>query len=711
MLRAMQPRRLGAYQLDRLLGQGGMGAVYAGRHVTTGHAVAIKTVRLERHSEDLAARFAREAELAARLRHPHVVPVHDLGCEGGEAFIVMDLVEGESLAARLRRAGPLAPREAVEEVLALCEGLAHAHARGVLHRDLKPDNVLLAPDGRPLLTDFGLAREVVAARERLTRTGQILGTPGFMPPEQVRGDGEVGPAADVWGLGATLYALLAGQPPFRRASTLATLSAILHEAPAPLRRLRPEVDAGLEAVCLRCLARPAEERYPSAGALADDLRRWLEGDAVSGLRLSAFERARVWAARRRRVIAAATLGAALAVSSWGVATRVGLGAAAPPIDREPPHLAVAPLPTSTALAALPLSSEAAGASTVTVRGPAGEARAQRVGSRFTAQVPLALGRNALEVVARDPAGNEARATLTVTREPEWLASWLAALPAADRPPCPLPAPIEPTAAPGVFRAATDGSELIWHPRGTFLMGARTEFVAMAQVADVGDMSHHPVTLTRGFFLGRHEVTWAQLDRFAAATGARIPSRTITPEEYAAAVGPAYAHEHLLAEPFTAPDDHPAFRVTLAEALAYCAWAGLRLPTEAEWEYAAAGVGAPADAPRFPYPWPVGMAGEAPCNVLGMRDGWPLTCPVGSFPADANPLGALGFAGNVCEWTSDRYVPYPAGPRVDPKFEAGDPRVVTRGSDWRRLLHRATLTSRHERGPNERDPGLGFRVAF
>ena len=266
--------RLGQWETEAELGRGGMGVVYRARD-GHGRAAAIKLLATPGDAE-LLVRFRREAQALRRLDHPAAVRIFDAGEEQGRPWLAMALVPGETLERRLAREGALDPRDAVSIAARVARAVEHAHARGVLHRDVKPANVLLRPDGEPVLTDFGLAALVVGeGADALTRSGQILGTPRFLAPEQARGAWrETGPATDVYGLGATLFSLLTGQPPFRHPELVAALQAIVSQpAPSP-RSLRPGLDEGLCRIVERCLAKSPADRPHGAGELAALLEAW-----------------------------------------------------------------------------------------------------------------------------------------------------------------------------------------------------------------------------------------------------------------------------------------------------------------------------------------------------------------------------------------------------------------------------------------------------
>jgi len=331
-------QRIGDYVVQGELARGGIGVVYRGFHPGMEREVAIKLLRAgDRASGPQLERFATEARAAARLRHPGVVTIHHVGRLDGRAnqpYLVMDLVRGEALDARIER-GPLGGPDAARIARELADALAYAHGEGILHRDVKPANVLLdASTGRALLTDFGLAKDAAAPRG-VTVVGQFMGSPGYASPEQVRGlVDELDPRTDVYGLGATLFHMLTGEPPFADLSSFEALAAALADPPPRPSRRRGEVDRELETICCRCLEPDPADRYPGAGALRDDLDRFLRGEPVEAARAGVVARLRKWARRRpaaARVAAGLVVALPLAAAATGVAARSR--AAATALDR------------------------------------------------------------------------------------------------------------------------------------------------------------------------------------------------------------------------------------------------------------------------------------------------------------------------------------------------------------------------------------------
>jgi serine/threonine protein kinase len=286
-------RRFGDYELLEEIGRGGMGVVYRARQISLNRTVALKMILsgAMASAADLA-RFRAEAESAGALDLPHIVPVYSVDEFEGRPYFAMKWVDGTTLARRLAD-GPMPPREAARILAPVCRAIHAAHERGVLHRDLKPSNVLLDRAGLPHITDFGLAKRIPISPaaepgsyhsrvESLTNTGAILGTPSYMPPEQAAGNrGRIGPASDVYSLGAILYQMLTGRPPFQAATAVDTLLQVLEQDPLPPRLVNPQADRELELIALKCLQKPVELRYATAAALADDLERYLAGEPIA----------------------------------------------------------------------------------------------------------------------------------------------------------------------------------------------------------------------------------------------------------------------------------------------------------------------------------------------------------------------------------------------------------------------------------------------
>ena len=304
------------YELEALIGRGGMGVVHRARQVGLDRRVALKTIAAGRDaSPHLVERFRREFEAVASLNHPAIVPIHDVGVRDGVPFYAMELLEGGSLADRLA-AGPLPIPEAVALAERLARAVDYAHRQGIIHRDLKPSNILFDTEGAAKVADFGLAKRLDADPDAMaTRSSLLLGTPSYMAPEQASGAGEaVGPAADVHALGAILFECLAGRPPFLASSPLETLELIRTAEPTSPARFRRDLPADLGTICLTCLEKDPARRYASAASLADDLGRFTRGETILARPASRLNRAAKWARRRP---AEAAFAALLALSLVG----------------------------------------------------------------------------------------------------------------------------------------------------------------------------------------------------------------------------------------------------------------------------------------------------------------------------------------------------------------------------------------------------------
>ncbi len=304
------------YEILGEVGNGGMGVVYKARHLGMKRLTALKMLQAAVAGPREAARFRGEAEALARLEHPNIIRIYEVGEFEGRPYFALEFVTGGSLEKKLRGA-PQPARQAAALVETLARAVQAAHERGVIHRDLKPANVLLTSDGAPKITDFGLAKRLDADAAQ-TRTGDILGTPSYMAPEQARGRNDaVGPSTDVYALGALLYELLTGRPPFKGETVWDTLEQVVKQEPAAPRQLAPRTPHDLETICLKCLSKEPTRRYRSAVALAEDLRRFVSGEPILARPTPAWERGWKWVRRRP---AAATAVAVAAVLTTALVT-------------------------------------------------------------------------------------------------------------------------------------------------------------------------------------------------------------------------------------------------------------------------------------------------------------------------------------------------------------------------------------------------------
>jgi tRNA A-37 threonylcarbamoyl transferase component Bud32 len=304
----------GSYEILEEIGRGGMGVVYKATHVLTGRRVALKVMRAGDATEQERARFLSEAKMVAALGHPNIVQIYEVFAPAageGTPFVALEYVGGGNLATHINGT-PLSPREAAGLLQPLAEAMTHAHQCGIVHRDLKPSNVLLsAPRGgqgaaSPKVTDFGLAKHLDTGAGP-TRTGDVLGTPSYMAPEQARGQSSnIGPAVDVYALGAILYEMLTGRPPFKGATILDTLAQVEHQEPVAPRQLNPTVPRDLETICLKCLHKEPAKRYVSSRDLADDVARYRNSEPIRARPVGRGERLLKW--MKRRPAAAALLG-------------------------------------------------------------------------------------------------------------------------------------------------------------------------------------------------------------------------------------------------------------------------------------------------------------------------------------------------------------------------------------------------------------------
>jgi tetratricopeptide (TPR) repeat protein len=306
------------YEILGRLGRGGVGVVYKALQERLNRLVALKMLLVAAHADAAqVARFRAEAEAQARVQHPNIVQIFEVGEADGWPYLALEFVDGGGLADRLDGT-PQPVRWTAELVETLARAMQHAHQRGLVHRDLKPANVLLSADGTPKISDFGLAKRVQEGAGSPTHSGDILGTPSYMAPEQAAGEmNKVGPAADVYALGAILYELLTGRPPFLGANALETLLQVRQQEPVPPRRLLPSVPRDLETITLKCLRKEPARRYATADALADDLKRFRHGEPIVARPVGSLERGVKWA--QRQPAAAALIGVAVLLLVGGAA--------------------------------------------------------------------------------------------------------------------------------------------------------------------------------------------------------------------------------------------------------------------------------------------------------------------------------------------------------------------------------------------------------
>ncbi|HZU96809.1 MAG TPA: bifunctional serine/threonine-protein kinase/formylglycine-generating enzyme family protein [Planctomycetota bacterium] len=609
--------KLGVYELEGEIGRGGMGVVYRARS-GSGETVAIKL--LAKNDRESLARFDRERRLQTQLSETDgFVPLLDAVSSPQGAYLVMPFLPGGTLRARIEK-GPLGIEETIALGRTLARALGRAHALGIVHRDFKPENVLFDAAGRPLVADLGLSKhfesEGAGRSVLLSKTGEVRGTAGYMPYEQLADARSVGPRADVFALGAVLYECLAGVAAFGGNAPIEVFGRVDTGRFEPLRRLRPEVPRWVASAIERAIARDARARFADGASF----EKALEAPRRS------------WTPALALLVVAAAAGAALL--------------------RSPP--------------------------------PA----------------PVEVVRKA--AVVTDPV-------------PEWYRR----LAAADKPPLPLPSGLSLGAGTGEYVNDRDGSVLVFVPAGVFPMG-RSEKVDGRMN---NELPAHEVELS-AYFLGKLELT---LGQFAAFVGSA--SHVTTAE--AAHASPTW---RTLADVLS--PTHPVSLVSWDDARAYCKWAGLRLPTEAEWERAASW-----DAKRrrkLRYAWgdeepgtSQRRLGNLPDESLhravpgtldwfrGYDDGFAHSAPVGSFPDGASPVGALDMTGNVSEWVEDRYDEQfylvctfaPGGRTKDPlcSEEAWTGRIARGGSFFNYRSELWTVARNHFSNGEYYD-NVGFRVA-
>ena len=657
------PTTVGPYRVVREIGRGGMGAVYEVRHPATGERPLALKLILPHLVEGTSAlqRFEREVELMRRVEHPSLIRFVDFGRSPEGPYMVSDLIEGQSLH-KLASKGALPARQAAAAVRDIARALHAIHEAGVVHRDLKPENVVLRPDGVPVLLDFGLAKADDV--DRLTMSGVVMGTPNYMAPEQADGrTREVDARTDVYGLGGILFTVLSGAIPILGESRLAVLQKVVSGHVAWPEGCDRGPQGGLWAICRRAMSIDKLQRYQTAAEMADALDAWLQGRGPKAV--------------RRGVPLPAVLAAVLVVGAaggWGVWRLVrgqGAGPSGPvefAFTLEAPASDVETIERSVRFKG---KVEPAPAQ-FRIKLGGDVIRAPGAGGLLDQQVDLSPGETRVVVEALDEGGKVvAEVRRTVVRHPA--PDWLRAVPEGQRPRLPLPAGIAFGESAGEYKNVKDQSVLVWVPPGTFWMGSEEPSAgALTQT----ESPMHQVELSRGFFIGKYEVSWRQFDAFCQETQRPKAARTLS-------VG----------------DDHPVSERQLREVVEYCRWAGVRLPTEVEWEYAARGP----DDQRL-YPWGGLKPGEKPPAIAGAGD-YDSTRPVDSLAEGASPFGCRHMCGNVAEMVTRRVTPYRKGLTKDPEC---DDRLVVRSTGFNGQIDLARITIRWNADVIRVDHG--FRIA-
>jgi serine/threonine-protein kinase len=640
------------YCLQQKVGEGGMGTVYKATHVQMEHTVAVKILHPHLASDSVAMeRFRREARSAAQIRHPNAVAVTDFGItkDEGIAYLVMEFLEGQVLRERIERKGHLGYAEAFLVLDQTCAAVQAAHSKGIIHRDLKPDNIWLVKSEAAFesvkVLDFGIAKLRAASdKANLTQKGMILGTPYYMSPEQGRGE-ELDPRSDVYSLGIILYQMLTGQVPFKGDSAMAVVVKHINEPPQPLRQLRADIPERVEHVALRAISKSRESRQDSARTLALEFEAALSSSGIP-YRVSATD----WVESGSGGYADFDGGLRNARVATGDPTkRFGAtGEAHNDVtvsSSDDTTVAIgsvrqrrlASKTSGRADATVPAVGVATPTEVVLPAGPDGSVK-KRAAHKGIALYLVAAGILAvvvggiIAVITRSRVNTETRGTQT--------------------------------------RVTGTPVNMVKVRGGTFKMG--TDDAAIEAGGPI-----HDVTVG-DFYLDKFEVTSEDYQRFVAETHHEAPADWLD--------GELDPHKAKL----------PVVNVSWFDARAYADWAGKRLPTEDEWEYAARG-----KADRL-YPW--GNEWSSQCsNSLEDHSGQPVA--VGSYQRGVSWCDVYDLAGNVAEWVADDFRPYPGSThKAEPGFK------VYRGGSFKSPKNFLVTTNRWWEAPGKKWPYLGFRCA-
>jgi formylglycine-generating enzyme required for sulfatase activity/tRNA A-37 threonylcarbamoyl transferase component Bud32 len=707
------------YEILGICGHGGMGVVYRARQHKANRLVALKMIRAVEHASPTERpRFQIEAEAVARLQHPHIVQLYEVGEVRGQPFFSLELCDGGTLADQLRKQRP-SPRAAATLIETLARAMHYAHLRGVVHRDLKPGNVLLAGAERvPKITDFGLAKRIDGEAREVSQTGAIMGTPAYMAPEQAAGKvRDTGPAADVYALGALLYECLTGRPPFEGPLHVA-LRKVLSDEPAPPSRLGSKAPADLETICLKCLRKEPDKRYGSAEELANDLRRFQAGEPIRARPVGAMERTWKWA-RRRPALAALVGVVLLALVSLAVLSG-NLVAARNDADAK---RQAAEKARAFMVSIFELSDANGQRGTLTGRQILDDAEA-RIPREFAGQPELRAALLAdIEDVYVKITENAPLAMILEVRGPVQLH------PTKDR---------NPRAAPQTLLYAGDRLSLgaDAHARIVFLSDLHQERLQPGPVATIRRKGCEPadavagrtndvlmtfVRLPKGTFSMGWNGTPGSAKQREIKEDFEIAVHDVTQEQWQAVMGENPSHfsrfgagrnqvkaisdEELKLFPVESESwaDAQEFLKKLNEKLRGRGYL-YRLPSEAEWEYACRNGATSEDecSYHFYFNKPTNDLSSEQANFNGSfpfgkaPKGKYLERPTRVGAYSSNKLGLCDMHGNVGQWCADH-------------VEGGSARVY-RGGSWGNFGGHCRAADRNRFMPSFRNSTLGFRLA-
>jgi formylglycine-generating enzyme required for sulfatase activity/serine/threonine protein kinase len=697
-------REIGRYRVEGELGRGGAGRVYKAVS-PRGEIVAIKVITIAQSLPRELERAERESDMQRELAG--LAGFVDW-IESGELrdltpYLVMKYLPGGTLRDRLSR-GPLSIGESLDLIRTLAAAMGRAHARGVVHRDLKPENVLFDEEQRPVISDMGLAKHFridtpseISKVESLTKTGELRGTAAYMAPEQVDDPRAVGPAADVYSLGVILYECLTGTTPYTGVTALELFARLYKGERAPVRKLRPDAPRWLAAIVERCLSVEPRTRFADANKLLEALESHSSGTAALPLGTTAPPEP-----RRGRAVAvgASVLALGLAVAAGLYLLQSNHAATDPGAPESPLAITIdEPSEGATFFQGEPFRLKGRVSSREPCELSVNGARATSKDGLF--QVALkARASAAVLVVSGECRGRPLRpAQRHLVVRTLFVPEWFWSLPAAERPPLPLPSGLQFATEEGLYRNEKDGSLLIYIAPGVFLMGS-----------DEGPENERPVHEVElsGYFIGQCEITNEQFKAFAdgmhyTTTAEEEKSRSSDfdipdfdrkkLEWIGAPRGGTWRDPHHLGK--VAPANDPVVTVSWKDAQEYLRWAGLVLPTEAQWERACAWDPKTKKARR--YSWGDYVPGKDSPRVANVADrafltapdfanaretsrvyfsdyddGFDFLAPVGSFPAGASPCGALDMIGNAGEWCRDGWDGDPLNPPHYPNTRVKDP---------------------------------------